>query len=149
MLALGGALAAYSANSALARSAERLVALVAFLRFVRSEVECFALPASDIIASCDKGLLARCGFEGEIPPRDMLSLVRMLTIEDTEARSLVLRFAEGFGQSYREEQIRECDYYISLLRQRAEQLSAAVPTKRRLNSTLCISAALALIILLF
>ncbi len=148
ILAFSGFGAAFMINSRLLRSLKQTEAVIAFIRFIRSQVECFALPASDIISACDKELLRSCGFEGAVPPTELVTLIDSFGISDGETASLARGFAEGFGKGYREEQIKECDYYIELLRERRQAIAEALPAKRKVNSTLCVASALALIILL-
>lgn len=148
ILALSGVVGALTMNSAASKKATQSEALIAFLRFVRSRIECFSLPASEIIARCDKSLLSECGYNGDIPPRDMGDLFEAMGIRDDESYRILQAFAEGFGNSYREEQLKECDYYIDLLCERSQKIGEELPKKKKLNSTLCISSALGVAILL-
>ncbi len=148
ILACSGFGAALAINSKLSHAMKQTDALTVFLCFVRSQIECFSLPASEIISMFDKELLRGCGFCAEVVPSDMRSLIYGFEVDDAEARSIIRRFADSFGQGYREEQIKECDYYIELLRERRQALAQTLPAKKKVNCTLCISSALALIILL-
>ena len=148
LIAISGFSAAFVMNSRLSGALRQTEALVAFVRFVRSQVECFGMPAADILAACDSNLLVACGFSGEELPSTMSELARGLEVYDTESAGLMRSFCDGFGRGYIEEQIKECDYYIELLRERRQAIAEALPSKKRVNSTLCISAALAAIILL-
>ena len=85
---------------------------------------------------------------GTMPPRSFEALLTFCAIRDGETEQLIRSFAEEFGKSYREEQSRGCDYYFSLLDARREGLVSQLPAKKRINSALCVSGALALVILL-
>ncbi|MBO5416452.1 MAG: stage III sporulation protein AB [Clostridia bacterium] len=149
ILSFSGFGAAFMINSRLSRTLRQTEGLIALLRFIRSQVECFALPAARIIAVCDDELLRSCGFEGGEPPSDFCALFESFSISDAEVAHLMRGFSASFGRCYREEQIKECDYYIDLLRDRRERLAETIPSKKKVNSTLCVSSAIALIILLF
>lgn len=148
MLAVSGFGSAFMMNSKLSAALKQTEALVAFIRFVRSQVECFGMPAADIIATCDPMLIEACGFSGGELPSTMSELARCLEVSDAESAALMRSFCDGFGRGYIEDQIKECEYYTELLRERRQALADALPLKRRVNSTLCISSALAAIILL-
>ncbi|MBQ7383442.1 MAG: hypothetical protein IJV72_01450 [Clostridia bacterium] len=147
ILAFSGFYASVSMNSRLTNTLKQTEAIITLMLFIRSQVECFALPSSEMIALCDRALLRECGFEGDEPPTDICALFDSFGIADSKTAQLARSFAESFGRCYREEQIKECDYYIELFRDRRQILAEALPAKKRVNSTLCISSAIALIIL--
>ena len=66
----------------------------------------------------------------------------------TEYPAAIESFADGFGKSYRDEQLKGLDNTLNILVERKKILDAEFPKKKRVNTTLCISAALALIILM-
>lgn len=148
ILAFSGFGGAYMLNSAESVRFSQTEALISFLRFVRAQIECFAMPASEIVLRCDKGLLSDCGFNVSDIDTGFDGLRRGSSISDDESRAIIDSFIGGFGNSYREEQIKECDYYIELLSERRQKLLEELPNKKRVNSALCISSALAAVILL-
>lgn len=148
VLVLSGFGGAYILNTAATQRATQSEALIAFVRFVRAQIECFAMPASEIILRCDKRLLADCGFSVLEQDRSFEELARGISIADGETREIIESFLRGFGKSYREEQVKECDYYIELLTERRQKIFEELPNKKRVNSALCISSALAAVILL-
>lgn len=132
------------------RAAERLMrveGLCDLLQRIRTEVDCFSLPIGEILSRCDREILRKCGYESSSPPRDMEGLMRGCRIHDREAREILLRFSENFGRCYREEQLRRCVYACDSLRLRRERLSEELPRRRRMQSTLLVSGALALVII--
>jgi hypothetical protein len=118
------------------------------LRYVRSQIDCFALPICDILGRADRALLSGCGWEKEEPPSSVEDMLGEASVEDEDALGILLEFCKDFGKSYLDEQIRRCDHYISLLDERRNSLAKDLPRKKKLNSTLCISGAVAMIILL-
>lgn len=139
---------AYWLNRGMSACLVQIEGFLGLLRQIRVKVECFSLPIASILASADSELLRRCGYERGVPPANLGELVAYCRIRDGEAERLLVGFAAEFGRGYREEQLRECDYYFSLLEQRRQALSLALPLKKRRNSALCISGALAAVILL-
>lgn len=117
----------------------------------RLQIDCFSLPVSDILARADPSLLNDCGYLGaeEERPKNFEALVASCSISDTVCRDLVQKFAAEFGKGYREEQLRECDYYMALLDKHREELASRLHGKKKTNSILCISGALGLVILFF
>ena len=148
ILVLSGVGGAYMMNSAASEKLRQSEALGALLRFIRAQIECFAMPASEILARCDRGLLRECGYCKDSPPESFEALLAGLSFSDAETAEIMAAFLSGFGKSYRDEQIRECDYYIALLRERAQKLGEELPNRRKVNSALCVSSALAAVILL-
>ena len=135
-------------NEKISRDHQRIEKYILLLRYIRSQIDCFALPICDILERADKALLAGCGWEREEPPSSVEDMLGEASVEDEGARGILLEFCKDFGKSYLDEQIRRCDHFISLLDERRNALAKDLPRKKKLNSTLCISGAVAVIILL-
>ena len=148
IVAFSGFMGAYIMNSAISKGCAQADAIIELLRYVKVQIECFALPAGDIISKCDRSILAACGIDRDILPNNFEELFNDVDISNTEIARIVKNFASGFGKSYREEQLRECDYYISLLCEERKKLSEELPKRKKVNSALCISSALAAVIIL-
>jgi len=128
-------------------SLHQVDALIAFLRYARIEVECFSMPVSQILQRADQSLIEACGCSARGAERLDDFFVRC-EISDKEAYDILQKFANDFGKGYREEQLRECDYYLDMLIRRREELAAHLPKKMKLDATLCICLALAVAVLL-
>jgi len=144
---VSGFVMSYIMNSEATEKWKQSEALISFMRYIKIQIECFALPASEIISRCDAELLASCGFHAQTRPEKFERLFELCVISDAETKEILSGFAAGFGKGYREEQIKECEYYIELLCERREKLYEELPKKKKLNSTLCVSAAFAIVIL--
>ncbi|MBQ9086933.1 MAG: hypothetical protein IJY47_07075 [Clostridia bacterium] len=121
--------------------------LLSLLRLIQLQVECFAMPASSILARCDRKLLRQCGYRGNDIPTDFRDFARQCEIADPTAAEIFRTFAEEFGRGYREEQARGCEYSSGLLEERRAVLAEQLPMRKKLYSTLCVSGAVALMIL--
>ena len=149
ILVFSGAMGAWFMNSTASRALSQTEAFIVFLRYARIQIECFAMPAGEIIARCERELLGRCGLVSEIVPQTLDELIERCEVKDKETLEILEGFVASFGQGYREEQLKECDYYIELLCERREKMADELPRKKKLNSTLCVCWALALVILFF
>ena len=115
---------------------------------IKREIECFSLPASDILARVDGELLTLCGYCGKEAPRNMGALLSGTVFCDGETMRIARSFASEFGRCYREEQVERCAYFLSLMEERRRTLASEMPSRRRLNMTLCMSGSLCALILL-
>ena len=129
-------------------SLSQVEGLLSLIRIIRLQVECFAMPLSSILARCDEGLLRQCGYQGDGLPLNFSDLLRECQIADSAAAEILCSFGEEFGRGYREEQARNCEYALGLLEERRVALSQRLPVQKKLYSTLCVSGALALMIIL-
>ena len=66
-----------------------------------------------------------------------------------EAARLLTGFVREIGGSYREEQVRRCDYYLTALRAVREQQKEELPARVRVCVAVCLCAALGIAILLW
>ncbi len=142
----GGALTAMMLNRALSERLSRLDALLTLLRFIRSQIDCFCLPIGEILRRVDVELLISCGVIGR--PTDFEDLIMGLEPPPDESVMKLLRsFSVCLGASYREEQLKSCDYHISTLAEIRESFGGELKKRKKLNTTLCLSAAAAVVIL--
>ncbi|MBQ8331486.1 MAG: hypothetical protein IJX94_03185 [Clostridia bacterium] len=148
MIALSGIGVAYCLNCRASVALEQAEAWLAFLRYVKLRVECFSLPAPTILKQCDISLLRACGYTGELPPKSFLELSEGCHWENEETKQIAELFAKEFGRGYREEQLRSCEYYFSILNDHKNTLEKQGPIRKKLRTTLCISCAVAIVILL-
>ncbi len=148
MLAVSGALGAGMMNRLAALSLQQTEAWLSLIRLTRSQVECFDLSAKQILIRCEGALLRQCGYEKKHPPESFEELVSFCEIKDGRTRQIAEEFAKSFGKGYREEQLRRCTYSADLLHDRAETIRLRLPSQKKLNTTLCLSGALAMVILL-
>ena len=123
-------------------------AYLSLLRYARSQIDMYALPVGEIFARCSRELLGSCGWLDERTPESFDELFSSCEISDKEARNIVFEFCSEFGKNYREEELRRCDFAINALEGCRERIFSELAKKKKLNITLCLSGALALIILL-
>ena len=135
-------------NASASAKCEQVEALIKFLRYIRNQVDFYALPASEILEDCENELFLGCGLYNIPKELSFEKLADECDIYDKESEKIVKEFFCGFGRCYREEQIRECERCIASLEERRAELFMQLPKKKKINNTLCIASALCLGILL-
>lgn len=147
LMLLGGAMLSRALNRRMLIALRRAEAWTVLLRSIKNEIECFSLPIRDILKKTDTELLHACGYTREAPPDSLSELISSARNVDGETERIIGRFASEFGRCYRSEQVERCAYYISLMEDRRIALLSELPSKKRLNSTLCMAGSLGLLIL--
>lgn len=147
MIVVSGAWTAYLLNARVHLYTVQAEALISFIRFIRSEIECFAMPIPRALARCPRKLLGECGFHSEGTPKSADELLE--NIHDSVTNAHFARFCGEIGKGYRDEQLALCDYYIAVLEERRLKLAEQLPLRKRINSALCLSGAFAIVIVLF
>ncbi|MBQ2757031.1 MAG: stage III sporulation protein AB [Clostridia bacterium] len=117
------------------------------LRAIRVQIDCFSLPVSQILASCDHALLRDVG-ACELPQSfpDLLKSTRLYL--SPEICLLLLEFAGRLGTGYREEELRALDYYIARLAPYSEELRRELAKRERMAWLLPPALSVALVLLL-
>lgn len=147
ILSAGGGASALSVALA-RRRLDQLDAWIDLLLLIRSRIDCYLMPQDEIVASLDRDLIRRCG--GNTPCRSLQTLCRQAqTSLPAEGGRLLAAFGQQIGRGYREEQVRECDYYIDALREVRKKEAEAAPAKVRVRCALFLAAALGAAILLW
>ena len=128
-----------------ARQAEGFLALV---RYIRVQIDCFSLPLGRILSGCDGKLLYECGVESDRLP-DFLTLLKRTKLYIPEEMCRLLRdFGAQLGSSYREEQLRSCDYFLERLIPCCDRLRCELPRREKLMLLLPVALAAMLVLLL-
>ncbi len=146
---LCGGMAAVFLRSAAKQRLTEAEAAIELLRFIRSQIECFAKPLPRLLAEVPCELYLKCGFERASPPRDMNEFFCECDISDDGVREILSCVCGELGRGYLGEQLRTCDYYISLLEDRRNALATSLPARQRALGAVCIAAALGTVIILF
>lgn len=134
-------------NSKESSKAYRLVCLCRLLRFFRLQIDCYCAPIGEIFARVDADILQGCGCRA--PVRDLDTFIGSLDPPpDGKVRELLCSLASELGSGYREDQLKCCDYHLSLITPLAEAATLDAARRKRLNTVLCLAAAAATVILL-
>ena len=148
LVVLCGAAGAFVLNSGASSALKQTESFIGWIRFIKTQIECFSMPISEILRICPSDVSDGCGYTCSIAAENAADFIKKCRICDLETKRQLDRFCAGIGKGYREEQTAFCDYYIELLENRRKMLSDQLPTRKKLNSVLCLSSALAVVILL-
>lgn len=148
LVIIGGAISACVLNMRAKISLTHTEAMISFLRFVKVRVDCYAMPIDRILSDCDESIYEGLGYTDAKKPEDLAALAKHCTSLRGDIKDIMTKFASEFGKSYREEQVKLCDRYIDEMLMLRSDISARLPMQKKLNSTLCISGAMAIVILL-
>ena len=151
MLIVGsGAYAAYLSSRAEQKKLTVLDGWLELLFYIREQIECFLTPQSELLRYADKETLKKCIGGGALPARDLKKLLDTATPHlDNDSRQLLSSFLAELGSSYREEQVRRCDQYLSKLQRIRGELASELPKRIRLNVALRLCASLGITVLLW
>ena len=148
MLSLSGVIGASVFNKALTETKDQVDALSELVRYVRWQIECFSMPISSILARAERDLLFRCGYKKEIPAKDFKGFLEDIKISDSATESALTELSQSFGNCYKEEQLRACERCFAAIEERRAELSDEIPKRKKINTTLFISGALGVAIIL-
>ena len=155
MLLLAGGYAAVSMNRLEQRRLAVLDGYIALIRYIKGQINCYAMPIGDILAAADPVLLRDCLGEGarHRSPLSTVTLASMIQAArlylEPETERLLSNFSKELGHTFREEQVTRCDDYIIALGEERRKLAENVPMRERINSVLALSTALGMTILLW
>lgn len=147
LIFLGGAIASAALNRSLSARLKLSRSLISLIRFIRLQIDLYCLPLDEIFRRVDPQLFESLGLSS--PPRSFTELKDSLDPPpDGELRRLLESFDRELGASFREDQLRVCDYHLAALSELCSALDSELDKKKKLNRTLCLGAALSIIILL-
>ena len=121
---------------------------ISLLFYIKGQIDCFARPRNDILGGLPAEVFCACNC-----PRGAETLEELVEASriylDEEPLRLVAAFAAEFGSTFREEQLRRCDYYVSALCEERKRVFSEVRSKSRAGSALWICVSVGLIILIW
>lgn len=149
LVACSGLLLARSLNVSERRALAEIEGFIAFLRFVRSNIDAYSMPLSEILLRCPRKIYASCGYTKDELPRSVGELFSGCCVSDGFAAERLREFSAEVGRGYREEQLALLSRTIGALEERHRELSGALPSRQRVRATLCLGVSLSVVILLF
>lgn len=145
-----GAYAAYVSSQAERKKLSVLDGWLELLFYIREQIECFLTPQGELLKHASKETLKKCAGNAADAPRDLQKLLGTATpYLDSESQQLLTAFLAELGSSYRQEQVRRCDQYLSKLQRIRGELALELPKKVRLGTALRICASLGITVLLW
>ena len=145
---LSGGIGAWSAVCYERRRLRVLDGWLDMIRHLRSQIDCYLMPLDEILSKSDEAILRACACRTPHPSLPSL-LASSRSYLGEESGRLIASFVKEIGGSYREEQLRRCDYYITALRTERNKLAESLPSRIRLSVSLCLCASIGAFILLW
>ena len=134
-------------NRADAAKLRQLDAIISLLKFIRLQIDYYCVPVKEIFARAEPSLLIACGTNKT--PESFRDLLDSLSpAPDSDIMSILVSFSSELGASYREEQLKSCDYHINRLMELKSSISKEAEKRKKLNRVLPFSIAAAIVILL-
>lgn len=130
---------------------------ISLIYYIKGQIDCYALPLTDILERADPAILAAC-LGLETPSRlpepcasDSLShLVEAGRLYlEPESERLLTNLSGELGTTFRAEQVNRCQHYIDALTQERRRLADTLPARLRATCTLCLCGAIAAAVLLW
>ena len=127
---------------------------ISLIYYIKGQIDCYAMPLADILASADPSVIAAClGLDLTTPlpvPRPLPDMVRESRLYlEPEAERLLTTLTGELGSTYRAEQVIRCDHYLAALTEERKKLKDTLPARLRATCTLCICCALVAAVLLW
>lgn len=148
MVIAAGSFAAFSLSSYERKKLTVLDAWIDLIFHIRGQIDCYLMPLDEILACADASILKGCMCRSPHPDLPALARASSPYLAE-ESQRLVNAFIKEIGGSYREEQLKRCDYYIRALRDIREKLAKDLPARIKLTVSLCICGAIGAAILLW
>lgn len=149
LIALSGTVLSFSFCRFQKKRLQVLDSYISLLFFIKGQIDCYLRPISEILNMADIKVIEGCGYKNGAPA----SLIEMLPyskiyLED-ESERLLYNFSEEFGSTYKDEQLKRCDYYIESLLVQRGALCEEIPSRNRVGSALWMCASFGLMIMLW
>ena len=148
LILTAGSFASYTAVRYEKRKLSVLDAWIDLIFHIRGQIDCYLTPLNEILACADRDLLLSCMCRTPHPNLKTL-FASSSPYLGGESKRLLTAFIREIGGSYREEQLRRCDYYINALRAIRDKLAADLPSRIKLYVTVSLCAALGAAIILW
>ncbi len=129
----------------------RLECFLQLVRQIENEISCFQTPLDEIYGRFEGEALKKCGFIACLRAHGMTQALKekrhQLCFSDEEFR-LLLDFSAELGTSYREEQLRGCEYYRRALEDYCKRGRETLPARLKLCRSLAVTGGLLLVVML-
>ena len=124
-----------------------LDAWINLISHIRLQIDCYLTPLDRILATADRTLLASIGNESARTPDELLKA--SLPYLNSDVARQLSTFLAALGTTYREEELKCCDYHLARLRDRREAMASALPARVKAKVTLTLCIAVGSVILLW
>lgn len=148
LFGISGVIMAMSYSRFQQKKLQTIDGFLSLLFYIKGQIDCFARPRSEILSTVPAEVFCACNC-----PRGAETLEEMIDASriylDEEPLRLISSFAAEFGSTFRDEQLRRCDYYISAIGEERKRTFASVTSKSRAGGAIWICICIGIIILLW
>ena len=130
------------------RKLDTVDGFVSLVFYVKGQIDCFSRPRTEILRTLPAEVFCACNCPGGAETLDELVEASRQYL-DEESLRLVTSFVSEFGSTFRDEQLRRCDYYISALGEQRKKLYTSTHVSVRTGAALWIFAFVGFVILLW
>ena len=149
---LAGVAAAYRFRNRYSKSVAAEEEIIRLIEYIRNKIMYFSEPIEDIYSSFECSVLSETGFTEEIYEngwRAGIALLKEKSVITDRFASAVSDFGDRLGTTFSEEEINNCNYYISRANDAFEKDKLELPKKSKLYSSFSITGAMLIAIILF
>ncbi len=148
MLCISGVIMAVSYSRYQQKKLSSIDGLISLILYMKGQIDCFSRPRSEILSSLPPEVFCACNCpRGASTLEEIVEACRIYL--DDESLRLAASFASEFGGSFRDEQIRRCDYYITALSEERKRVFSSVKARSRSGGALFVCACIGIMILLW
>lgn len=148
LLCISGVIMALSHRHFQMRKLNTVDGFISLIFYMKGQIDCFSRPRAEILSTLPAEVFRACNCpDGAETLDELLDASRPYL--DEESLRLVSSFVSEFGSTFRDEQLRRCDYYISALGEERKKLYSSTRSSVRAGGALWIFAFAGLIILLW
>lgn len=139
----------YEAAALSRRKLRMTEALISLLTYIKAQIEFFSAPLSEIYNGFRNETLDNCGFTENLRQKGFAAALDTIHFSiPVEVYNSLTAFAAGLGKSGKQCQTDLCDYHIEMLRTVCTELTASLPQKTRMYTSLSVMAGLTAVIIL-
>lgn len=149
LLALAGGMLSFSFCRFEKKKLSVLDSYISLLFYIKGQIDCYSKPISDILKSADREMIEGCGCRLPDPTSLDMMLDEGKIYLERESMRLLSCFSREFGSTYKDEQLRRCDYYIEALLEERRDLSDDIPSRNKVGSAIWMCASFGLMIVLW
>lgn len=128
------------------RKLEILDAWISLIAYIRNQIDCYLTPINEILSQKETPKIPLCDQKNRSLKAFLEASAPYLNAEELR---LLGGFVREIGSHYREEQIKQCNYYINSLRPLRERRAAELPARLRVTLAIALCSSLGISILLW
>ena len=148
LLCISGVIMALSHRRFQMRKLNTVDGFISLIFYVKGQIDCFSRPRAEILSTLPAEVFRACNCPDGAETLDEL-LESSRAYLDEECLRLISSFVAEFGSTFRDEQLRRCDYYISMLGEERKKLYLSTRSSIRAGGALWVFEFVGFLILLW